>query len=75
MVIMLVGEMVKAVGVNVGVGGNIGLFVLMLLDDECELYVLELLSFQLEIIFSLQVVAVIILNVIEDYMDCYLFGL
>lgn len=45
MVIMLVGEMVKAVGVNVGVGGNIGLFVLMLLDDECELYVLELLSF------------------------------
>lgn len=31
-VIILVGEMVKVVGVNVGVGGNIGLLVLMLLD-------------------------------------------
>lgn len=41
----LVGEMAKAAGVNVGVGGNIGLLALMLLDDECELYVLELLSF------------------------------
>lgn len=44
-VITLVGEMAKAAGVNVGVGGNIGLFALMLLDDECELYVLELSSF------------------------------
>lgn len=44
----LVGEMAKAAGVNVGVGGNIGLPALMLLDDECELYVLELSSFQLE---------------------------
>lgn len=42
----LVGEMAKAAGVNVGVGGNIGLPALMLLDAECELYVLELSSFQ-----------------------------
>ncbi|MDX6940988.1 Mur ligase family protein, partial [Enterobacter kobei] len=44
----LVGEMAKAAGVNVGVGGNIGLPALMLLDTDRELYVLELSSFQLE---------------------------
>ncbi len=37
-----VGEMAKAAGVNVGVGGNIGLPALMLLDTDRELYVLEL---------------------------------
>lgn len=45
----LVGEMAKAAGVNVGVGGNIGLPALMLLDADRELYVLELSSFQLEL--------------------------
>lgn len=44
----LVGEMAKAAGMNVGVGGNIGLPALMLLDKGCELYVLELSSFQLK---------------------------
>lgn len=34
----LVGEMAKAAGMNVGVGGNIGLPALMLLDPERELY-------------------------------------
>lgn len=71
----LVGEMAKAAGVNVGVGGNIGLPALMLLDDECELYVLELSSFQLETTSSLQAVAATILNVTEDHMDRYPFGL
>ncbi|MFP1452638.1 Mur ligase family protein [Escherichia coli] len=71
----LVGEMAKAAGVNVGVGGNIGLPALMLLDDECELYVLELSSFQLETTSSLQAVAATILNVTEDHMHCYPFGL
>ena len=61
--------------VNVGVGGNIGLPALMLLDDECELYVLELSSFQLETTSSLQAVAATILNVTEDHMDRYPFGL
>lgn len=56
-------------------GGNIGLPALMLLDDECELYVLELSSFQLETTSSLQAVAATILNVTEDHMDRYPFGL
>lgn len=71
----LVGEMAKAAGVNVGVGGNIGLPALLLLDPNRELYVLELSSFQLETTQSLQAAAATILNVSEDHMDRYPFGL
>ena len=71
----LVGEMAKAAGMNVGVGGNIGLPALMLLDPERELYVLELSSFQLETTSSLLAVAATILNVTEDHMDRYPLGL
>ena len=70
-----VGEMAKAAGMNVGVGGNIGLPALMLLDKGCELYVLELSSFQLETTSSLHAAAATILNVTEDHMDRYPFGL
>lgn len=71
----LVGEMAATAGVNAGVGGNIGLPALMLLDVSRELYVLELSSFQLETTFSLRAVAATILNVTEDHMDRYPFGL
>lgn len=71
----LVEEMAKAAGMNVGVGGNIGLPALMLLDPERELYVLELSSFQLETTSSLRAVAATILNVTEDHMDRYPLGL
>ncbi|WP_226571896.1 UDP-N-acetylmuramoyl-L-alanine--D-glutamate ligase [Mangrovibacter yixingensis] len=71
----LVGEMAKAAGISVGVGGNIGLPALMLLDSPHELYVLELSSFQLETTYSLNAAAATILNVTEDHMDRYPFGL
>jgi UDP-N-acetylmuramoylalanine--D-glutamate ligase len=71
----LVGEMAEAAGVSVGVGGNIGLPALMLLDSSCELYVLELSSFQLETTYSLKAVAATVLNVTEDHMDRYPSGL
>lgn len=71
----LIGEMAKAAGVNVGVGGNIGLPALMLLDPARELYVLELSSFQLETTSSLHAAAATILNVTEDHMDRYPLGL
>lgn len=71
----LVGEMAKSAGWNVGVGGNIGLPALMLLKQECDLYVLELSSFQLETTTSLCAAAATILNVTEDHMDRYPLGL
>ncbi len=74
-VTMLVGEMAKAAGWRVGVGGNIGLPVLTMLDHEYDLFVLELSSFQLETTHSLHAAAATILNVTEDHMDRYPFGL
>lgn len=71
----LVGEMAKAAGWKVGVGGNIGLPVLSMLDQEYQLFVLELSSFQLETTHSLHAAAATILNVTEDHMDRYPLGL
>ncbi|MGF6561075.1 UDP-N-acetylmuramoyl-L-alanine--D-glutamate ligase [Erwinia aphidicola] len=71
----LVGEMAKAAGWQVGVGGNIGLPALMLLAQPAQLYVLELSSFQLETTTSLRAAAATILNVTEDHMDRYPLGM
>ena len=67
----LLGEMAKASGVNVKVGGNLGTPALDLLDDEAALYVLELSSFQLENLHSLKPLAAVVLNVSPDHLDRY----
>ncbi|MBD2805498.1 UDP-N-acetylmuramoyl-L-alanine--D-glutamate ligase [Xenorhabdus sp. ZM] len=71
----LVGEMAKKAGWEVGVGGNIGVPALELLKSPCQLYVLELSSFQLETTYSLQAAAATVLNVSEDHMVRYPDGL
>ncbi len=71
----LVGEMARAAGWDVGVGGNIGLPALSLLQQPAQLYVLELSSFQLETTHSLNAAAATVLNVTEDHMDRYPLGL
>ena len=71
----LVGEMAKAAGWQVGVGGNIGLPALSLLQSPAQLYVLELSSFQLETTQSLKAAAATVLNVTEDHMDRYPLGM
>ncbi|MEW6166968.1 MAG: UDP-N-acetylmuramoyl-L-alanine--D-glutamate ligase [Pseudomonadota bacterium] len=65
----LVGEMAKAAGLRVAVGGNLGTPALDLLADEVELYVLELSSFQLETTRNLRCKAATILNLSEDHLD------
>lgn len=67
----LLGEMAKASGLKVAVGGNLGEPALDLLDDQVELYVLELSSFQLETTDSLQAAVATVLNVSPDHMDRY----
>ena len=67
----LLGEMAKASGVRVAVGGNLGTPALDLLDPKVELYVLELSSFQLETTESLQAAVATVLNVSPDHMDRY----
>jgi UDP-N-acetylmuramoylalanine--D-glutamate ligase len=66
----LLGEMAKATGLKVGVGGNLGKPALDLLaNPEPDLYVLELSSFQLETTYSLKTVAATVLNVTPDHLD------
>ncbi|MEQ1962324.1 UDP-N-acetylmuramoyl-L-alanine--D-glutamate ligase [Xenorhabdus khoisanae] len=71
----LVGEMAKEAGWQIGVGGNIGIPALELLKKPCQLYVLELSSFQLETTYSLKAAAATVLNVTEDHMVRYPKGL
>ena len=68
----LVGEMAKAAGVNVQVGGNLGTPALDLLTTpRPELFVLELSSFQLETTYSLTPKVATVLNITPDHMDRY----
>lgn len=67
----LVGDMAKACGVDVGVGGNLGVPALDLLSPSRTLYVLELSSFQLESTRHLGAHAACILNLSDDHMDRY----
>ena len=67
----LTGVLAKAAGLNVGVGGNIGIPALDLLELDADLYVLELSSFQLETTSNLNLVAAAFLNLSEDHMDRY----
>lgn len=67
----LVGDMAKSCGIKVAVGGNIGRPALDLLEDNAELYILELSSFQLETTSSLKPEVATILNISEDHMDRY----
>ena len=57
-------------GVNVGVGGNIGVPALTLLDNpDMELAVLELSSFQLETVTNLGAQVATVLNMSPDHLD------
>lgn len=69
----LLGLMAQNAGINVGVGGNLGLPVLDMLRENGQqaLYVLELSSFQLETTYSLKAAVAVILNISEDHMDRY----
>lgn len=67
----LVAEMAEAASMDIGVGGNLGTAALDLLSPERELYVLELSSFQLELVSNLKPAAACILNISPDHMDRY----
>ncbi|NRA20835.1 MAG: UDP-N-acetylmuramoyl-L-alanine--D-glutamate ligase [Oceanospirillaceae bacterium] len=68
----LVGEMAVAAGLDVGVGGNIGLPVLDFLSQpEKDIYILELSSFQLETTHELRAAVATVLNLTPDHLDRY----
>jgi UDP-N-acetylmuramoylalanine--D-glutamate ligase len=67
----LVGHLMKARGLDVGVGGNLGEPALDLLDAHRDAYVLELSSFQLERLDRPALDVGSVLNVTPDHLDRY----
>lgn len=67
----LVGEMAKQAGLKTAVGGNLGTPALDLINDEVQLYVMELSSFQLETTPVLKASVATVLNVSPDHLDRY----
>lgn len=68
----LVAKMVEQAGLEMRMGGNIGITALSLLPDNPEtIDVLELSSFQLDTTYSLMLDVACILNITEDHQDRY----
>ncbi|OHU90727.1 MULTISPECIES: UDP-N-acetylmuramoyl-L-alanine--D-glutamate ligase [Pseudoalteromonas] len=70
-VVTLASQVLNKAGIKVGLGGNIGTAALDLLDQDVDVFVLELSSFQLETTHSLKCASAMILNITEDHMDRY----
>lgn len=65
----MLGDMGNAAGVKTAIGGNLGTPALDLLQQNADLYVLELSSFQLERTTVLNAKAATVLNVSPDHLD------
>lgn len=65
----LIGLMAVNAGVKAAVGGNLGRPALDLTNDDPDLYILELSSFQLETTTHLNAEVAVVLNMSEDHLD------
>jgi len=70
-VVSWIAHVLDGCGKRVKLCGNIGNAALDSLDDNAELYVLELSSYQLESTSSLRAISATVLNVSDDHMDRY----
>lgn len=67
----LLGKMAEDSGLSVGIGGNLGTPMLDLLDDQHKLYVIEVSSFQLELLNDSRGAISGLLNISPDHLDRY----
>ncbi|GAB6140236.1 UDP-N-acetylmuramoyl-L-alanine--D-glutamate ligase [Methylosoma difficile] len=65
----MMGDMAKQAGLRVAIGGNLGVPALDLLEQQAQIYVLELSSFQLERTSVLNNAAATVLNISADHLD------
>lgn len=69
---LLTYHLLKKAGLNVGLAGNIGdSLAKQVAEDDKEIYVLELSSFQLDGMFDFHVDIAMILNITPDHLDRY----
>lgn len=68
----LIYHILKKAGLNVGLAGNIGKsFALQVAENEFEIYVLEISSFQLDYMFDFKAEIAILTNITPDHLDRY----
>ena len=69
---LLLGHILKAAGINVGVAGNVGKsFAWQVAEDDKDVYVLELSSFQLDYMHRFKADIAMLLNITPDHLDRY----
>lgn len=69
---MLTYHMLKKAGLNVGLAGNVGdSLAKQVAEDDKDIYVLELSSFQLDGMYDFKVDIAILLNITPDHLDRY----
>lgn len=69
---LLVYHLLKKLGLNVGLAGNVGeSLAKQVIQDEKDYYVLELSSFQLDGMFDFKADISVLLNITPDHMDRY----
>jgi UDP-N-acetylmuramoylalanine--D-glutamate ligase len=69
---LLIYHLLKSAGLNVGLGGNIGKsFAWQVAENDFDIYVLELSSFQLDGCFNYKPHIALLLNISPDHLDRY----
>ena len=68
-VVSLLAHIGESLGYNVALGGNIGIPVLDQINQDLDLMILELSSFQLETLTSMKALGACILNISDDHLD------
>jgi len=69
---LLLGHILKTAGIKVGIAGNVGKsFAWQVVNDDKEVYVLELSSFQLDGMYEFKADISILLNITPDHLDRY----
>jgi len=73
---LLTYEMLKRAGLKVGLAGNVGTsFALQVAEQDCDIYVIELSSFQLDGMFKARADIAVLLNITPDHLDRYDYNL
>lgn len=67
----IVGQLLNALNIKTGVGGNIGTPALDLLNDDFSAYVIEVSSYQLELADAAAADVAVLLNLSPDHLDRY----
>jgi UDP-N-acetylmuramoylalanine--D-glutamate ligase len=70
-VTQLVADMAEACGLDMGMGGNIGVPCLDIIQEDHEAFVLEVSSYQLEVVEQLNAKVALVLNLSPDHLDRY----